>query len=168
MELRMIKTEVTTLAIAMMTISMVALGCGAASTSTGTETAANSEPDDVHVEGDHIEIPDTIHFANDSNVILDESHTLLDSVVRVLRGNGSIARVYIVGHTDDAGEETHNVELSRTRADAVAAYLLAHGVTQELHTAGKGESESLCSDDTEECRYRNRRVEFIIAAPVEE
>ena len=164
----MIKTEVLILAIAMMTISMFLGGCGGASASAGTATASNSDPDDVHVEGDHIEMPDTIHFATDSNVILAESHTLLDSVVRVLRGNGSIARVYIVGHTDDAGEETHNVELSRTRADAVAAYLLAHGVTQELHTAGKGESESLCSDDTEECRYRNRRVEFIIAAPVEE
>jgi|GEM_PF-4303059 len=163
----MIKTEVMLLASAMMAISMV-VGCGGASTSAGTETAANAEPDDVHVEGDHIEIPDTIHFATDSNVILDESHTLLDAVVRVLRDNGSIASVYIVGHTDDAGEDAHNVELSRTRADAVAAYLLAHGVTQELHTAGKGESESVCSDDTEECRYRNRRVEFIIAAPVEE
>ena len=164
----MIKPEVMMVAISMMVVSMVGAGCGGASASGGTDTAANGEPDDVHVEGDHIHIPDTIHFATDSNVILAESHTLLDSIVRVLRDNGSVASVYIVGHTDDAGDDAHNVELSRTRAEAVAAYLLAHGVTQELHSAGKGESESVCSDETEECRYRNRRVEFIIAAPVEE
>lgn len=163
----MIKTEVMMLAISMMVVSMVGVGCGGASAG-GSDTTASSDPDDVHIEGDHIHVPDTIHFATDSNVILDESHTLLDSIVRVLRDNGSVASVYIVGHTDDVGDDDHNVELSRTRADAVAAYLLAHGVTQELHTAGKGESESVCSDDTEECRYRNRRVEFIIAAPVTE
>lgn len=158
----MIKMDTLALMIAMTT----ALGCGGASVD--PQTGADVSPDEVHIEGDHVAIPDTIHFATDSDVILEESHPLLDAVVRVIRDNGSIAQVYIVGHTDDVGEDAQNVELSRTRAVAVATYLQGHGVTQELHTAGKGESESLCSDDTDACRYRNRRVEFIIAAPVEE
>ena len=73
--------------------------------------------------------------------------------------------ILIVGHTDSVGTDAYNLTLSQGRAQAASTYLQSVGVpSSRLHTAGRGESEPIQSNDTEEGRARNRRVEVAIYA----
>ena len=73
--------------------------------------------------------------------------------------------VLIVGHTDSVGTDAYNLDLSQRRALAASAYLQSLGVpAARLQTQGKGESEPIASNDTEDGRQRNRRVEIAIYA----
>jgi len=68
----------------------------------------------------------------------------------------------VQGHSSTDGDLRHNRELSDRRAEAVAEYLRAQGVTQEVTSQGYGETYPLCQDDSTECHARNRRVEFFV------
>lgn len=71
----------------------------------------------------------------------------------------------IVGHTDSVGTASYNQQLSERRAVAAADYLAAQGVSRDrIHTAGRGESEPVASNDTDAGRQQNRRVEVAIYA----
>lgn len=71
----------------------------------------------------------------------------------------------IVGHTDNVGSETFNQTLSTERAAAVSNYLEAVGVSSNrIKIQGEGELEPYTSNDTEEGRMQNRRVEIAIYA----
>jgi len=73
--------------------------------------------------------------------------------------------VLIIGHTDAVGEDAYNRSLSDRRSDAAAGFLGAQGVTRSrVRTDGKGEQEPVASNDTDEGRQRNRRVEIAIFA----
>jgi peptidoglycan-associated lipoprotein len=124
--------------------------------------AAVADPDDVHIEGDHLTIDRHINFAFDKSEILADSFDLLDHVAQLLKNHPEITTLHVIGHTDSAGGAEHNQKLSEARANAVVEALRARGVTQNIDAAGKGESEHLCSEDTEECHAKNRRVEFVI------
>ncbi|MGB3468519.1 MAG: PorP/SprF family type IX secretion system membrane protein [Cyclobacteriaceae bacterium] len=69
----------------------------------------------------------------------------------------------IIGHTDNVGKPLANYKLSQERADAVADYLFSLGLSEDrVKTVGKGDTEPIVDNDSEEGRARNRRVEFII------
>lgn len=71
----------------------------------------------------------------------------------------------IVGHTDNVGSESFNQTLSEKRASAVSNYLASLGVSNNrLKIQGKGELQPVASNDTEESRTQNRRVEIAISA----
>jgi outer membrane protein OmpA-like peptidoglycan-associated protein len=71
----------------------------------------------------------------------------------------------IVGHTDSSGDGTYNERLSTRRADAAAGYLAVEGVeTSRMRTSGRGETEPVASNDMEEGRQMNRRIEVAIYA----
>lgn len=71
----------------------------------------------------------------------------------------------IVGHTDNVGSESFNQTLSEKRASAVSNYLASLGVSNNrLKIQGKGELQPVASNDTEESRSQNRRVEIAISA----
>src|SRR4051812_33957752 len=73
--------------------------------------------------------------------------------------------ILVVGHTDSVGTDAYNLDLSQRRALAASAYLQSLGVpASRLQTAGKGKSEPVQANDTEEGRARNRRVEIAIYA----
>lgn len=73
--------------------------------------------------------------------------------------------ILIVGHTDSVGTDAYNLDLSQRRALAASAYLQSLGVpAARLQTAGKGKTEPVASNDTDEGRQRNRRVEIAIYA----
>ncbi len=75
----------------------------------------------------------------------------------------SECRVLVVGHTDSVGSAAYNLELSRRRAEAVRAALIAYGVRPEQITAeGRGEMEPRADNATEAGRQLNRRVEIYI------
>lgn len=126
------------------------------------EPAAAADPEDVHIEGDHLTIDRHINFALDKSEILADSFDLLDHVAQLLKNHPEITTLHVVGHTDSAGGADHNQQLSEERANAVVEALRSRGVTQNIDAAGKGESEHLCSEDTDDCHAKNRRVEFVI------
>lgn len=74
----------------------------------------------------------------------------------------------IGGHTDSQGREEMNLGLSQSRADAVLNGLLARGVlVSNLTARGYGETQPIASNETEEGRERNRRIEFRLQAEVD-
>jgi outer membrane protein OmpA-like peptidoglycan-associated protein len=127
--------------------------------------AEPQDPDDVHIEGDHITIDDHILFALNSDEILPESGDILDHLAQFLANHrDDVPGLKVIGHTDRQGGKKHNQQLSEKRAAAVVAALEDRGVTQPLEPIGKGMSEKLCQEDTDECHDRNRRVEFLIVS----
>ena len=69
----------------------------------------------------------------------------------------------VVGHTDSVGSDAYNMALSMRRADSVKAYMVSKGVSSaRIKTEGKGESQPVASNDTEEGRAKNRRVDIRI------
>ncbi|GAB4414808.1 MAG: hypothetical protein OHK0039_22920 [Bacteroidia bacterium] len=85
---------------------------------------------------------------------------LLAELVPILKANPEI-RLYITGHTDSAGDDTYNLELSKRRADAIVEFLVQQGVDRRRLTSdGFGESKPIASNQTPEGRKLNRRVEF--------
>ena len=72
-------------------------------------------------------------------------------------------RLEIHGHTDNVGEDEYNMKLSERRASAVVNYLIQNGISSSrLEYKGFGSSKPIASNDTEEGRQENRRVEVYI------
>jgi outer membrane protein OmpA-like peptidoglycan-associated protein len=71
--------------------------------------------------------------------------------------------IEIVGHTDNVGEEEDNMVLSQQRAESVRDYLVSKGLdASKVVTAGKGETMPIASNETEEGRAKNRRVQILV------
>jgi outer membrane protein OmpA-like peptidoglycan-associated protein len=103
-----------------------------------------------------------VYFQFASAALEPESASVLDEVAGVLRAHPDW-RVRIEGHTDNVGNDAHNLELSKLRAEAVRAALasrLGNGAAV-VDAAGYGESRPRESNDTLAGRARNRRVEML-------
>jgi OOP family OmpA-OmpF porin len=99
-------------------------------------------------------------FDFDRYDIKPEAYPLLNEVVAILRKN-TRTEVEIQGHTDQVGIAEYNQSLSEKRAKAVMDYLLEKGIEPErLSHKGYGFTRPVASNDTEEGRARNRRVEL--------
>lgn len=99
-------------------------------------------------------------FAFDKSEIANTAS--IDPVVEMLK-KGPELRVQVIGHTDSVGADAYNQGLSERRAQAVARYLERNGITNNRITvSGKGESEPVADNSTNEGRAQNRRVEFVI------
>lgn len=119
----------------------------------------------VVVTEDAIVIHDKIHFEFDKATIKPESFDLLNEIATVINDNPRIERINIEGHTDAMGSDEYNQQLSAARSESVRKYLVEHGVVADrLTNEGFGESRPIASNDTDEGRQTNRRVEFIITA----
>lgn len=111
--------------------------------------------------GNRIEISEKIQFEHDSAEIKTESHSLLDEVVTILKDNPGIEQLDIIGFTSSEGSKSHNNKLSADRAASVMQYLVNAGIdAARLTSQGKGPADPIASNDTEEGRVANRRVEF--------
>jgi outer membrane protein OmpA-like peptidoglycan-associated protein len=103
-------------------------------------------------------------FDFDSDQLRDASRVNLDNLAKSLSSFGD-SKLLLVGHTDNTGADSYNLDLSRRRASAVASYLTARGVpSARIETAGRGESEPIAPNDTDADRQKNRRVEVAISA----
>lgn len=103
-----------------------------------------------------------VQFATGSARLLPESFASLDSLAEQLLANTSW-KLEINGHTDNQGDPEDNLKLSVKRSKAVFDYLTKKGVPAEgMKYSGKGDSEPLEDNETEEGRAVNRRVEFVI------
>jgi outer membrane protein OmpA-like peptidoglycan-associated protein len=107
-------------------------------------------------------MPGNITFAFNDASLQSQFYPVLDEVARTLSEYNQTV-VEVAGHTDNVGSDAYNQELSVRRANSVAAYLQSHGVMQQrLITVGAGESRPIASNDTEEGRAQNRRVEITL------
>ncbi len=120
-------------------------------------------PDEVPEEfTELVGVIEGIHFDLDKDTIKKSSSSRLDRVAEVLNRYPDV-RVEITGHTDSTGSYSHNMDLSRRRAEAVKVYLVAKGVsTSRIVTRGAGPSEPVASNKSKDGRAKNRRIEFQI------
>jgi outer membrane protein OmpA-like peptidoglycan-associated protein len=103
-----------------------------------------------------------LFFELNKATLTPESDPELKRMAQVMQDNPSL-RIEISGHTDNTGTDLINDRLSQARADAVQAYLLAAGIAQSrIQSKGYGSKKPKVSNDTEESRGQNRRVEFAI------
>jgi outer membrane protein OmpA-like peptidoglycan-associated protein len=117
----------------------------------------------VIVTSTAIMVLDRIYFESDRAVITRVSTPLLDAVAATLLGNPDIARVEIQGHSDERGDDGHNLALSELRAAAVKQYLVGKGVADDrLVSQGYGESMPIDPAHTASAWAKNRRVDFLI------
>ena len=103
-----------------------------------------------------------IHFKLNSSQLISDSFSELDKLAAFLKNRLSI-KIKIEGHTDSSGELTYNQSLSLDRAKSVRDYLLSKGISNSrLAVEGKGALLPITSNDVEEGRELNRRVEITI------
>jgi outer membrane protein OmpA-like peptidoglycan-associated protein len=109
-------------------------------------------------------IPSGINFAYKSASVDPRFAPTLDRAAVVLaKYDRTFVDVY--GHTDSVASDTYNQKLSQDRAASVARYLEGHGViAARVGTRGFGKMQALASNETEEGRATNRRVEIRIVA----
>ncbi len=100
-----------------------------------------------------------VNFAYDKYDIRDEYIPKIKEVVDFLNENKDYS-VALNGHTDSRGSQEYNLELSIKRANAVARELIKLGVNKNrIMTKGYGEIEPIASNETEDGRALNRRVD---------
>ncbi len=127
----------------------------------------------VEVKADDIEkaLADTghialygIYFDTDKTEIKPESAAALEQIAKVLKDQSNL-KLIVSGHTDNTGAEAHNLELSLGRAKAVVAALVGKYAiaADRLQSKGFASSQPVASNDTEEGRAKNRRVELVKA-----
>jgi outer membrane protein OmpA-like peptidoglycan-associated protein/uncharacterized protein YidB (DUF937 family) len=102
-----------------------------------------------------------INFATGSASVPAESYDVLNRAATALKSAPAGTPIEIGGHTDNTGNAAANLQLSQQRAEAVRAYLIQQGVDGSTLTArGYGDTRPVASNDTDEGRFRNRRIEF--------
>lgn len=113
------------------------------------------------VKPDTLVIPDVL-FKFNSDELDAKLYGTLDSLMEKIP-RGEAIQLQLLGHTDNAGADDYNIDLSTRRAKAVADYLRRKGLAQYIrHVSGAGESSPVATNDTPEGRKKNRRVEIII------
>jgi outer membrane protein OmpA-like peptidoglycan-associated protein len=121
---------------------------------------------DVIREGEAIVIKfkEQVLFAYDRSDLNANAKTSLDKLRTTLLKYPE-TNITIIGHTDSKGTKQYNQTLSETRANTVANYTSQNGIDKNRLTAiGKGETDPIATNDTEEGSASNRRVEFVITA----
>ena len=103
-----------------------------------------------------------LFFATNRTRILPSSEETLNDLYMYLARNPQV-RIKIIGHTDNVGKDAANQKLSEGRAEAVMKDLIERGLTADrLEAEGRGETQPIDTNDTEEGRQNNRRVEIEI------
>lgn len=103
-----------------------------------------------------------IYFDFDKADIKPESEPAIKEIAKVLDENPKL-KVHIVGHTDNVGKLDYNIELSKRRAEAVVRELLVkYKISKDrLRAFGVGSLCPVATNDTEDGRAKNRRVEVV-------
>jgi len=106
----------------------------------------------------------TALFDFDKAVLKEQGEAELHNLSEYIKGKGiTIVDIDVIGHTDSRGSDEYNLDLSKRRAMAVSDYLTANGVSANImDVSGKGESEPVATNNTDEGRAKNRRVEILV------
>jgi len=109
-----------------------------------------------------IKMQQVIYFASNISEIGPASKNELRAIISFIEKN-STATIIIHGHADGSGPEKLNVQLSGARANSVKKYLVAKGVDpSRIRVESFGPHQPAASNDTEEGRAKNRRVEIVV------
>ena len=101
-----------------------------------------------------------VHFDFNKANIRSDAVPILKEAANILKENPDL-KVTVEGHTDAIGSDEYNLKLSLRRATAVKEFLVKEGIAEpRLTTRGFGESQPVASNDTEDGRAQNRRVEL--------
>lgn len=112
------------------------------------------------VKRDLQNIIESLQFNVNSSNINPSSYSELNRLAEIMQEDTEL-RLIIRGHTDDTGNPSSNLELSVDRANAVKDYLVRQGVeANRIAAFGYGDTRPVASNDTEEGREQNRRVEL--------
>lgn len=115
-------------------------------------------------EGIEIEFESKVLFDFDKAGLMTAAKTSLNDLVTILKKYPD-TNIEIQGHTDSKGTDTYNEALSQRRANAVMIYLIDRGIANtRLNPKAMGEAHPKYSNNTEEGRSQNRRVEFLVTA----
>ena len=122
-----------------------------------SDTKKNEKSTTVTVDGD-------VTFETDSDQLSAQADAVLANVVAQIKKYPSGGELTITGHTDDVADDAHNQDLSERRAKAVSDRLkkLADLSTWKESVSGKGESSPRVTNDSDEHRQANRRVEITL------
>ncbi|HJL16065.1 MAG TPA: OmpA family protein [Sandaracinaceae bacterium LLY-WYZ-13_1] len=100
-------------------------------------------------------------FESGSATIQEDSYPRLDRVVEYMTHRPS-TRIRVAGHTDNVGNPQRNQALSEARAESVRDYLVEQGIdAARIEAVGYGDQQPIASNDTDEGRAQNRRIEAI-------
>ncbi|HYA97953.1 MAG TPA: OmpA family protein [Methylomirabilota bacterium] len=120
---------------------------------------ASSLADEINRTG-HVAVYG-IHFDTGKAAILPDSAQILGEIVKLLQQDAAL-KLRVEGHTDNQGNAAANQALSEKRAQAVVAWLAAHGVgASRLSAKGLGQTQPIADNSNEEGRAKNRRVELV-------
>jgi outer membrane protein OmpA-like peptidoglycan-associated protein len=101
-------------------------------------------------------------FEQGKTVMLPQSYPELDLIVNFLQANPKVT-IELSGHTDNRGIPSQNLKLSKSRVEKVKSYLVSKGIDRRrVSGKGYGGARPIASNDNEETRQLNRRVEFTI------
>ncbi|MCP2023013.1 OmpA family protein [Pseudomonas laurylsulfatiphila] len=121
-------------------------------------------PDRVQTEPAQTEVitlSDVLFVFNQSD-LTPRAKSELDALMSQFE-DADVVSIKVVGHTDSVGSDAYNQALSERRASSVAEYLISQGVAPNKVTSeGKGESQPIADNETDEGRAKNRRVELHI------
>jgi OOP family OmpA-OmpF porin len=117
----------------------------------------------AYIRDNQIRITEQVKFRTGKAILDPISDVILDAVFQVIQSHTDIAKLRIEGHTDNKGSAQLNKRLSEARALAVVNWLTKHGIPRaKLSNVGFGMTKPIDSNETEEGRANNRRVEFHI------
>ena len=103
-----------------------------------------------------------VNFEVDKAVIPEVNKPLLNNTVKIMQQVPNM-KLMIIGHTDKTADAAYNMKLSQERAQAMKDYLVAQGADpSKLMTKGMGETDPIADDATDQGRFRNRRIEFVV------
>ena len=104
-----------------------------------------------------------ILFDSGKDIPKEESEPVLNELANFVKNNDSL-KIEILGHTDSDGDHVYNEDLSRRRAQSVKKWLLDNGIdVSNVRADGRGESSPIASNNTDEGKALNRRVEVRVA-----
>lgn len=100
-----------------------------------------------------------VYFPEAANSLSAAESRKLDVLIRYVKADKRVNKIYIDGHTDSEGVRPENLEVSKTRAELIAVYLTEHGIPEDnLVTRWHGERYPVASNKTPAARAQNRRV----------
>lgn len=105
-------------------------------------------------------IPNAANFNFDSKDILPDKNKL-DEVDADIKANPE-ALILVEGHTDDLGSDAYNKQLSIERARSVAQEIAKRGYPNPIRVYGAGKNSPIASNETEQGRAQNRRVDVVL------
>jgi outer membrane protein OmpA-like peptidoglycan-associated protein/uncharacterized protein YidB (DUF937 family) len=106
---------------------------------------------------------DVINFASGSAMIPVDNTEFLNKAASAIRSAPAGTVIEVGGNTDNTGDAAKNLQLSQQRAEAVRDYLIGQGASPAMLVAkGYGDSKPIASNETEEGKFRNRRIEFTV------